>query len=127
MRNHCPHKRNDLKHANILPGHRLRRGRGFLAGSASRSSAAANFTVAAADSPAALPKNTKALVRRVPVSSVRCAFVNLSVKSKFTTEKKKSKALLAYFMPAVPLINWGIEACAGNSNKENVTKAEILP
>lgn len=82
-----------------------------------------NFTVAAIDFPAALPQNPKTLVSCV--AGVRCAFVNLSVKSKFTQEKKKEPQ--AYFMPAVLLINWGIETCAGNHNKENMTEAEILP
>lgn len=83
-----------------------------------------NFTVAAIDFPDALPLNPKTLVSGI--SGERCAFVNLTVKSKFTKEKKL-KEPQAYFMPALLLINGGIETCAGNHNKENVTKAEILP
>lgn len=47
--------------------------------------------------------------------------------SKANFRRKKPKEPRAYFMPALLLISWGIETCAGNHNKENVTEAEILP
>lgn len=82
--------------------------------------------MAASDFPAALPQNPQdAREARRRLRRLMCFCQLICQKQIYNGKKKKEPR--AYFMPAVPLINWGIETCAGNHNKENVTKAEILP
>lgn len=136
LMNHCTHKQKDLKDVNILPGRSHGKGRGLLP-QALRARSLAHSLGFRQLSWGKLHRGRDRCSRRSATESQDAHELRLCLPydvllSTYLSKanlrrKKKKKAPRAYFMPAVLLINWGIETCAGNHNKENVTKAEILP
>lgn len=128
LMSHCIHKQNDLKDVNIPPSRSHSKGAGLAP-----PSALAYLLVGS--SWGKLLRGCHRFSRRSATESLDARELRLwctmcfcqLICQKQISEEKNPKEPPAYFMPALLLINWGIETCAGNHNKENVTKAEILP